>query len=329
MLQHLVLEVTKNLRKFRKFKDKFQSKLMANQTTLTAQNDRRSAIGMAAPALIGLFLFVALPFTLAAILSLTNLRLGSPLPTRFIGLEQYSRILSEPSFRRALLNNAIFALVVVPLQTAIALGLALLLNRPLRGMAIFRTLFFMPVVFPMALVSVIWILIYAPGANGMMNSFFDFITFGLWQPRDFLRDPYLALPAIMLLSMWQGVGFQMVIILAGLQSIPIDLYEAAAIDGSNKWNQFRHVTLPQLRNTLIFVMLVTSILSFRLYDQIEIMTNGGPLDATTTVMYEAVTAAYQQQKMAKGAAMTVVFFLVVLMITLIQRALIKEERAID
>ncbi|MGL5193724.1 MAG: carbohydrate ABC transporter permease [Chroococcales cyanobacterium] len=302
---------------------------MANQTTLTAQNDARSALGMAAPALIGLLLFVALPFTLAAILSFTNLRLGSPLPTRFMGLEQYARIFSEPSFRRALLNNAIFALVVVPLQTAIALGLALLLNRPLRGMAIFRTLFFMPVVFPMALVSVIWILIYAPGANGMMNSFLDLITFGLWEPRDFLRDPYLALPAIMLLSMWQGVGFQMVILLAGLQSVPSDLYEAAAIDGSNKWNQFRHVTLPQLRNTLIFVMLVTSILSFRLYDQIEIMTNGGPLDATTTVMYEAVTAAYQQQKMAKGAAMTVVFFLVVLMITLIQRTLIKEERAID
>ncbi|MEB3826536.1 carbohydrate ABC transporter permease [Phormidium sp. CCY1219] len=293
------------------------------------RDDTRTALTMAAPALLGLFLFVALPFALAAILSFSNLRLGSPLPTEFIGIEQYRRIFSDPSFRRALLNNAIFAIVVVPLQTAIALGLAMLLNRPLRGMAAFRTLFFMPVVFPMALVSVIWILIYAPGSNGMMNSFMEFITFGLWEPRDFLRDPYLALPSIMLLSMWQGVGFQMVILLAGLQSIPSDLYEAAAIDGSNKWNQFIHVTLPQLRNTLIFVMLVTSILAFRLYDQIEIMTQGGPLDATTTVMYEAVTAAFEQQKMAKGAAMTVVFFLIVLAITILQRTLIKEERAIE
>jgi len=284
---------------------------------------------MAAPALAGLFLFVALPFALAAVLSFTNLRLGSPLPLEFSGLEQYRRIWLDPSFRRALLNNGLFALVVVPVQTAIALGLALLLNRPLRGMAVFRTLFFMPVVFPMALVAVIWTIIYAPGANGMMNSFLEVLTFGLWEPKDFLHDPAFALPAIMLLSMWQGVGFQMVIVLAGLQSIPTVLYEAAAIDGSNSWNQFCHVTLPQLRNTLIFVMLVTSILAFRLFDQVQIMTQGGPLDATTTVMYEAVKAAFTQQKMAKGAAMTVVFFLIVLAITILQRLLVKEERAIE
>jgi len=284
---------------------------------------------MAAPALAGLFLFVALPFALATALSFTNLRLGSPLPLEFSGLEQYRRIWLDPSFRRALLNNGLFALVVVPVQTAIALGLALLLNRPLRGMAVFRTLFFMPVVFPMALVAVIWTIIYAPGANGMMNSFLGGLTFGLWEPKDFLHDPVYALPAIMLLSMWQGVGFQMVIVLAGLQSIPMVLYEAAAIDGSNQWQQFRYVTLPQLRNTLIFVMLVTSILAFRLFDQVQIMTQGGPLDATTTVMYEAVKAAFTQQKMAKGAAMTVVFFLIVLAITIAQRLLIKEERAIE
>lgn len=297
--------------------------------SLKLTDDTRAAVGMAAPALAGLLLFVALPFALAAALSFTNLRLGSPLPVEFVGLEQYRRIWLDPSFRRALVNNGVFALVVVPVQTAIALGLALLLNRPFRGMAIFRTLFFMPVVFPMALVAVIWTIIYAPGANGMMNALLGFISFGLWEPKDFLNDPVLALPAIMLLSMWQGVGFQMVIILAGLQSISTVLYEAAAIDGSNQWNQFCHVTLPQLRNTLIFVMLVTSILAFRLFDQVQIMTQGGPLDATTTVMYEALKAAFTQQKMAKGAAMTVVFFLIVLVITLAQRLLVKEERAIE
>jgi multiple sugar transport system permease protein len=155
------------------------------------------------------------------------------------------------------------------------------------------------------------------------------ITFGLWQPRDFLNDPVLALPAIMLLSLWQGAGFQMVIILSGLQSIPMALYEAAAIDGSNKWNQFRYITIPQLRNTLIFVMLVTSILSFRLFDQVKIMTQGGPNGATTTVMYEAVKASFEQQKMAKGAAMTVIFFAIVLVITSLQRVLVPEESSID
>jgi multiple sugar transport system permease protein len=299
------------------------------QVKAVQSSDTQTALLMVAPAFLGLLLFVAVPFLLAVILSFTNLRLGSPLQLQFLGLEQYRRVWLDPSFRQALLNNGLFALVMVPIQTALALGLALLINRPLPGITIFRTIFFMPVVFPMALVAVIWTIIYAPGANGMMNALLEALTFGLWQPRDFLNDPVFALPAIMLLSMWQGVGFQMVIILAGLQSIAGSLYEAAAIDGSNKWNQFRYITVPQLRNTLIFVMLVTSILSFRLFDQVKIMTQGGPNDSTTTVMYEAVKASFEQQKMAKGAAMTVIFFLIVLTITILQRVLVKEETAID
>jgi multiple sugar transport system permease protein len=295
----------------------------------TYKNDAQTALGMVTPALVGLLLFVVVPFALAVALSFTNLRLGSPLPIQFLGLEQYRRIWLDPSFRQALLNNGLFALVVVPLQSIMALALALLLNRPLKGMVLFRTLFFMPVVFPMSLVAVIWTIIYAPGPNGMMNAFLDVATFGLWQPRDFLNDPMFALPAIMLLSIWQGVGFQMVIILAGLQSIPNTLYEAAAIDGCNRWNQFRYITLPQLRNTLIFVGLVTSTLAFRVFDQVQVMTQGGPNDATTTVMYEAVKAAYEQQKMAKGAAITVIFFVIVLGLTILQRMFLKEEKAIE
>ena len=302
---------------------------MTNDKNPKLRDDTPTALAMAAPALAGLFLFVAAPFALAVALSFTNLRLGSPLPTKLVGFEQYRRIFSDPVFLRSLLNNGLFALVVVPVQTVLALGLAMLLNRPLKGMALFRTLFFMPVVFPMSLVAVVWILIYSPGANGMMNAFLESVTFGFWEPKDFLHDPVLALPSIMLLSIWQGVGFQMVIILAGLQSIAPVLYEAAAIDGSNKWNQFLYITLPQLRNTLIFVILVTSILAFRLFDQVQIMTQGGPNRATTTVMYESVKAAFEQQKMAKGAAMTVVFFLIVLAITTVQRFLVKEERAIE
>jgi multiple sugar transport system permease protein len=299
------------------------------RSTKATTDDTRTALLMAAPALLGLLLFVAVPFLLALIVSFTNLRLGSPLPLQFLGLEQYRRVWLDPNFRQALFNNGLFALVMVPVQTALALGLAVLLNRSIPGIGILRTIFFMPVVFPMALVAVIWTIVYAPSANGMMNALLSSITFGLWQPRDFLNDPVLALPAIMLLSLWQGAGFQMVIILSGLQSIPLALYEAASIDGSNKWNQFRYITIPQLRNTLIFVMLVTSILSFRLFDQVKIMTQGGPNGATTTVMYEAVKASFEQQKMAKGAAMTVIFFAIVLAITSLQRVLVPEDNAID
>lgn len=281
------------------------------------------------PALFGLLCFVLLPFALALVLSFTNLRLGSPLPLEFVGITQYQRIFSDSAFLHALWNNTRFAFIVVPLQTALALMLALLLNRPLRGMVIFRALFFMPVVFPLSLVSVIWILLFAPGAQGTINSVLHVVTFGAWQSRDFLHDPDWALPAITLTSMWQGVGFQMVILLAALQSIPAELYEAARVDGANHRQQFLFITLPQLRNALIFVVLVTTILAFRLFDQVQIMTQGGPQYATTTVMYETVNSAFASQQVAKGAAMTVVFFSIVLLLTLLQRYALKHEKVIE
>ncbi|TVR50220.1 MAG: sugar ABC transporter permease [Puniceicoccaceae bacterium] len=284
---------------------------------------------MAGPALAGLLLFIAVPFLMAVGLSLTNLRLGSPLPLEWVGFQQYERIFGDPAFRRALVNNAVFALVVVPVQTALALGLALLLNRPLAGRVWFRTFFFMPVVFPMALVAVVWQLILAPGAAGPLNALLGLATFGLWEPLDFLNHSGAALPSIMLMSIWQGAGFQMVILLAGLQGIPSTYYEAAAIDGAGRWQQFLHVTLPGLRNTLIFVVLVTTILAFRLFDQVDILTRGGPNNATTTVMFEGVTSAFRRQQVARAAAITVVFFVIVLAITLVQRRLLREEREIS
>lgn len=280
------------------------------------------------PALLGLLAFVVVPFVLAVVLGFSNLRLGSPLPLEWVGFEQYRRIFADPSFTRALFNNLLFALVIVPLQTVLALVLALLLNRRLRGIALFRTLFFMPVVFPLSLVAVVWILIFAPGPNGMINAFLGLVSLGAWTPHDFLHDTRLALPAIMLTSLWQGTGFQMVIVLAGLQAIPAELYEAALIDGAGRWQRFWHVTLPQLRNTMIFVVLVTTILAFRLFDQVQIMTQGGPHDATTTVMFEVVEAAFTRQQVARGAAMSVVLFVVVLLISWLQRRLASQQREV-
>jgi len=278
------------------------------------------------PALLGLLAFVAVPFVLAIVLSFSNLRLGSPLPLEFVGLRQFQRLFADPAFYRALINNLLFAASVVPLQTLLALALALLLNQSLRGRTVFRTVFFLPVVFPLSLVAVVWILIFAPGPEGLLNSALHWVSFGHWQPRDFLHDPEFALPAIMLTSIWQGAGFQMVILLAGLQGIPAELYEAARIDGAGSWQRFWHITLPQLRNTLIFVMLVTTILAFRLFEQVQIMTRGGPRHATTTVMYEAVQAAFSRQQVARGAAITVIFFIVVLVVTMLQRRFARQER---
>jgi multiple sugar transport system permease protein len=278
---------------------------------------------MTAPALAGLLVFVGVPFLLAVGISFTNLRLGSPLPLEWVGLDQYVRTFQDPTFRRALLNNAYFAAVIVPVQTALALAAAVAVNGPFTGRAFARAAFFIPALFPMAMVAVVWELIYSPGAQGPLNALG--LALGLWQPQDFLRDPALAMPALMMLSIWQGMGLQMVILLAGLQSIPRDLYESARLDGAGAWNRFLHVTLPQLRNPLVFVVVITGLLAFRLFDQVQILTRGGPADSTTTVMYEAVTAAFTRQQVALASAMSVIFFCIVVLITALGRRAFRQE----
>ncbi|MFH0243925.1 carbohydrate ABC transporter permease [Streptomyces sp. HK10] len=291
--------------------------------------DRVHGLLMSAPALGGLIAFVGVPFVYAVVLSFYNVRLGSPLPPRFFGLEQYRRIFTDPDmsgpFLRALLNNLTFAAVVVPLQTALALGLAILLNRKLKAIGVFRSLFFLPVVFPMALVAVIWRLILSRSGDGLLNSALNAVSFGNWGAFDWLGDGLTAMASIIVLSIWQGVGFQMVILLAGLQQIPTELYEAARLDRASRWQQFRHVTMPGIRGTLVFVAMLTSVLSFRVFDQVYVLVKGGGLDedATRTVMYQAVTTAFDQNNIGQASAITVVFFLIVVALTLIQRRVVR------
>lgn len=277
-----------------------------------------------APGLVLLAVFLVTPFLLAAYLSFTNERLISPLPTRWVGLDNYATTLSDPTFWTAVGNNVVFVAIVVPVQTAFALWLAVLVNSRIRGRVVFRSVYFLPVVTVMAAAAVIWTLLFNP--NGLINAVMETITFGAFAP-DWLNSTTWALPAIMIVSIWQGVGFQMIILLAALQDVPGELYEAAALDGAGTWQQFRNVTLPGIRNGLIFVVTVTTILAFRLFDQVWIMpqTPGGPLDATRTMMLEMVETGYGQQQVGRGSAIAVIFFLIVLLITLVQRRLIREE----
>ena len=294
--------------------------------------DRVHGLLMSAPTLLGLIAFVGVPFGYAVVLSFYNVRLGSPRPPEFFGVEQYRRLFTDPDlsgpFLRALLNNLIFAGAVVPLQTGLALALAVLLNRRLKGIGVFRSLFFVPVVFPMALVAVIWRLILSRSDQGMLNTLLSYVTFGHWTAYDWLGSATTAMASVVVLSVWQGVGFQMVILLAGLQQIPEELYEAAKIDRAGRWQQFRHVTLPGIRGTLVFVALVTSVLALRVFDQIYILIRGGGgLDENTTrtVMYEAVTTAFDQGNIGMASAITVVFFVVVVALTLVQRYVVRTE----
>ena len=159
----------------------------------------------------------------------------------------------------------------------------------------------------------------------MINAFLQAITFGKLGPYDWLLNTKLVFPAIMLLSVWQGVGFQMVIYLAGLQEIPDSLYEASQIDGANMFQQFFNITLPQLRNTTIFVVLSTTILAFKLFDQVQVMTSGGPQNASMTTMVHVVQTGWSQLKVGYASAISVVFFLIVLTISLIQQRVLMAE----
>lgn len=283
-----------------------------------------------APAILLLVIFLIVPFLMAIGLSFTDQRLipNPNLPTRFVGFRNFVRLVADEAFLRGLLNNFYFVAVVVPVQTSLALLLAILVNQKLKGMNVFRTIYFSPVVTTMVVVAIIWTFLYNPG-EGLINEFIQTITFGALGPYDWLQNTRLVFPAIMLLSIWQGVGFQMVIYLAGLQEIPDSLYEAANVDGANRLQQFLNVTLPQLRNTTIFVVLATTILAFKLFTQVEVMTRGGPQNASMTTIVHAVHQGWGQLKVGYAAAISIVFFLIVLGISLLQRYFLREERAVD
>jgi multiple sugar transport system permease protein len=289
------------------------------------RGDTRTAWLFAAPGLTLVVLFVILPFLGAFGLSLTNSRLVSPLPTQFVGIDNYVDVLTDSTFWGALRNNFVFGLVVVPVQTALALVLAVLVNQHVRGRVVFRTLYFLPQVMVMAAAATVWKLLFS--SDGMVNTVMEVFTFGLWNGTNWLQSTTLALPAVMIVSIWQGVGFQMVILLAALQDVPNEQYEAASIDGASAWQQFWNVTVPGIRNQLIFVATITMILSFRLYDQVVIMPQpaGGPQDATRTVMLEMVQTGFERQLIGKASAIAVIFFVIVLLLTLVQRRLLKEE----
>lgn len=239
--------------------------------------------------------------------------------------KRYVIAAKDPTFMQSLVNNIVFALIVVPVQSSIALGLALLVNQRIRGANIFRTIYFSPVVTSTAVLAVVWIFLYNPDI-GLINQALSSLSFGLIQPINWLGDPRTALIAIIIMAVWQGAGFQMVIFLAGLQTIASELYEAASIDGANAFQRFRYVTLPGLRNTTIFVLITTTIFAFRLFTQVDVMTQGGPVNnATSTVVFHVVQEGFRAKRLGYGATASVVFFAIVLGIALVQRYLLRSS----
>ncbi|WP_328995524.1 sugar ABC transporter permease [Kribbella sp. NBC_01245] len=286
---------------------------------------RETLIGaaMASPAVILLVVFFLVPVLLAFGLAFTNARLISPRPARFVGIDNFVTLFGDSLFWASLRNTVYFAVVVVPVQAGLALVLALLVNAKVRGTNFFRTVYFAPVVTSMVVISLLWRFIYQP--DGLLNHLISAVTFGQWHGTDWLNNPDTAMPAIMVMSIWQAVGFHMIVWLAGLQTISRDLYEAAALDGASGWKTFANITWPGLRATRTFILITITIAAFSLFTQISVMTQGGPLDRTTTVVFMAVRTGYEQQSTGYAAAVSLVFFVLVLAVSAVQRFLTRER----
>ena len=271
------------------------------------------------PSLLFLGVFVVYPIFAAAYFSFTRYELIRP-PV-WIGAQHYASLIDDPRFFKAIGNTLMFALMTVPVGTALALLLALAINRPLRAITFFRAAYYMPVVTSFVAVSFIWLWIYEP-QFGVLNDIFEIV--GL--PRlHWLRDPSTALLSIAILSIWKNVGYNMVIYLAGLQGIPEHLYEAALVDGANAWQRFWGITFPLLSPTTFFVFVVYFIGALQMFVQAWILTQGGPLDSTLTVVYLIYSNGFEYLKMGYAAAMSMVLFVLIAIVTYVNTRIIRYD----
>ena len=276
--------------------------------------------GLLLPALGIVGIFTVIPIGFSLWLSFYRWDMMRP-NRRFLGLENYQRLLSDDRFWNAVQNTLIYVALTVPASIALAFGAALLLNRKLRGRAIFRTLFFAPVVTSTVAISFVWTWIYHPEI-GLLNSVADAVS---GDRVGWLTNPSIALVSISIMSIWKNVGYVMVLFLAGLQQIPDDLYGAAKVDGAGGWALHRDVTIPMLRPTLFFIVVISTIDATQVFTQIDVMTQGGPAQSTEALVYYLYFRAFRTFEMGYASTIAWALFLIVIVLTLIQNRLIRRE----
>ncbi|HEY9828067.1 MAG TPA: sugar ABC transporter permease [Stenomitos sp.] len=275
-----------------------------------------------APALCVLGMFVVLPIGLALLLAFYKVQLLGALSFKFIGWQNFARLAGEERVGIALKNTLEYVLIVVPLQTSLALLLAVVLNSGVKGQRVWRVFYFLPTLTSSAVLTLIFMWIYK--TDGLLNRILE--VFGL-PTYNWLGDPAVALKGIMLMNIWSTAPFFMTIYLAALQDIPVSLYEAAALDGANRWQQFRYITLPHLRPITFFVVASGIIGTFQLFDQSYIFSggSGGPNNATLTVVLLIYQAVFRDLQLGYGAAIAFLLALVIISATLLQRRLFSRD----
>ncbi|MEV5607702.1 sugar ABC transporter permease [Streptomyces sp. NPDC052225] len=284
---------------------------------------RRAGMLMVAPALLHAALWIGLPVVAAVYLAFTSYDvLSAP---RFVGLDNFRDMLGDEVFRKSIVNTVVYTFFTVPFGMALGLLLALALNTGLRARGIFRTAIFLPQVTATVAIALVWLWIYNP-RNGLFNTLLG--LFGIEGPA-WLASTSWAMPSVILVGIWQGIGMKMLIYLAALQTLPRDLYEAASVDGASKTRQFFSITLPLLKPATFFVLITSMIGAFQSFDQIYILTDGGPAGSTTMMTYEIYKSAFREFRVGYACAQSLVLFVLLMGFTLVNRRVMGGTRGHD
>ena len=277
-----------------------------------------TAWGFLTPALLLLSLSVLIPAALALLMSFSQSGLDVAEPLRFVGLANIRRLLTDPMFARVSLTTLLYLVGVVPPIVLGALALAVLVNRQLPGMHWYRGAFYTPVLVSIVVAAIAFRWLYAE--NGLINGWLSALLGERFSPIGFLTSPLLALPSVMLVTLWKGLGYYMVIFLAGLQGIAPELYEAAALDGSEGWRRHLDITLPLLRPYLTLVAVISAIAATKVFEEVFLMTQGGPADSTRTIVYYVYDQAFAELEISYACTVGLALFLAVLLLSLVRFA---------
>jgi multiple sugar transport system permease protein len=285
-----------------------------------ASRRARNAWLFLAPSLIVLAAFTVYPMIQAVYLSLTSYNLISA--AKWVGFDNYAQLVGDPAFWNAFWNTVLFAVVVTPVTVVLALVFAVMLNRAFVGRTFARTAIFLPFIVSLGIIAIAWSFLLDPNI-GLLSYWLGKI--GIVTEQGWLSDPRFAMPAVMMVGVWKNVGFYMVIYLAGLQSIPTELYEAARLDGTTAWQRFRHVTLPLLSNQTLLVSVLALIATLQAFDQIYVMTHGGPYFKTETLVMLIYRKGFQELQFGYASAISFVLLLFVFVLSMVQYGFLRRR----
>ena len=284
--------------------------------------DNLMGYGFMSPALILLGIFLVVPVFMVVYYSFTDYYLLTPDQRQFVGLSNFIQLFKDPIFTKSIFNTLKFVIWIIPVQLGASLGLALIVNKARKGNIFFKVAFFAPVVMSLVVISILWLYLLNPN-DGLINTLLMKIGINA-QP--FLTSPRQAMYTIVFVSAWQGAGYQMLLLLGGMQNIPQDVYEAAELDGFNKFQQFIYITMPLLKPTALFVLLTTLISAFKLIVQPMVMTQGGPMNSTMTMVYYIYQTGFTDRMVGYSSSIALIFTTMIGMISIAQRKLMKEDK---